>query len=312
VPVRLAIRTFSRFYLFVAPLVETDGTCYKFRMTRCLLAIYLSVTPFLAGEELSKFTGCTLVETEWADGDSFSVKFPDGKQQTVRLYGADCIEMHVDGDDSNARRLRDQRRYFGIADILIAKSQGEAAKAATAKWLSRPFTVHTTFADGRGDERFERIYGFVETSEGKDLSALLISQGLARAFGVVHQRADGSSGNEWREYLADIELTAARAGHGAWAMTNWEKLPDFRKEAREETTELETAMGTKQAVENNPIDINHASRDELMTLPQIGEKKALSIIEARPYKDLEDLLRAKDIGPVLLGKITPFITITPP
>ncbi len=281
-------------------------------MTRCLLALYLSVITSYAGEELRKFTGCTLVETEWADGDSFAVKFPDGKQQTVRLYGADCIEMHVNGDDSNARRLRDQRRYFGINDILVAKSQGEAAKTETIRLLSNPFTVHTTFADGRGDGRFERIYGFVETSEGKDLSAELVMKGLARAFGVVRQLPDGTRGTEWREQLADLELTAARAGRGAWAKTDWAKLADFRKEAREETSELETARGTDKAQEEHPVDVNHASRDELMSLPQIGEKKALSIIEGRPYKNLQDLLRAKDIGPSILEKITPFISVTPP
>ena len=281
-------------------------------MTRCLLAIYLIVSTVLMGEELRKFTGCTLVATEWADGDSFSVRFPDGKQQTVRLYGADCIEMHIAGDDSNARRLRDQRRYFGINDILTAKSQGETAKSETIRLLSSPFTVYTTFADGRGDERFERIYGFVETADGKNLSAELITKGLARAFGVVRQLPDGTSGSEWREQLADLELTAARAGRGAWAKTDWVKLPDFRKEAREETSELELAKGTQKAREDQPVDINHASRDELMTLPQIGEKKALSIIEARPYKDLQDLQRAKDIGPSVLEKISPFITVTPP
>lgn len=281
-------------------------------MTRCLLAVYLSVTLSLLGEELRKFEGCTLVETEWADGDSFSVKFPDGKRQTVRLYGADCIEMHVNGDDSNARRLRDQRRYFGINDILVAKSLGEAAKAETIRQLSSPFTVHTTFADGRGDERFERIYGFVVTPQGKNLSAELVTKGLARAFGVVHQLPDGTSGAEWREQLADLELTAARAGRGAWSKTDWVKLPDFRKEAREETSELEIAKGTGKATEDRPVDINHASRDELMTLPQIGEKTAMSIIEARPYQKIQDLLRAKDIGPSVLSKITPYVTITPP
>ena len=170
--------------------------------------------PCLGGEELKKFAECTLVPTEWADGDSFSVRFPDGKERTIRLYGADCIEMHVNGDDSNARRLRDQRRYFGIGDILTAKSFGEAAKFETQRILAKPFTVHTTFADGRGDGRFERVYGFVETSDGRNLSDWLVSQGLARAFGVVRQLPDGTSGSEWREQLADLELIAARTGRG--------------------------------------------------------------------------------------------------
>jgi DNA uptake protein ComE-like DNA-binding protein len=281
-------------------------------VTRILLILFVFVLPGLAVEELKKFPGCTLVPTEWADGDSFSVRFPDGKERTVRLYGADCIEMHVNGDDSNARRLRDQRRYFGIDEILTAKSFGETATAETRRILAKPFTVHTTFADGRGDGRFQRIYAFVETSEGKDLSSWLVAQGLARAFGVVRQLPDGTSGNEWREQLADLELIAARAGRGAWSKTDWEKLPKIRQEARAETAELKSAKGTIEAVEGKPVDINHASRDELMTLPGIGEKTANAIIEARPYQSLEDLDRATGVGPATLGKIKPFLSISPP
>jgi DNA uptake protein ComE-like DNA-binding protein len=279
---------------------------------RTFLCILAAILPALAADELKQFPGCMLEPTDWADGDSFSVRFPDGNQRTIRLYGADCIEMHVNGDDSNARRLRDQRRHFGIAEILSAKSFGEAAKLETQRVLAKPFTVHTTFADGRGDGRFERIYAFVETSEGKDLSSWLVSQGLARAFGVVRQLPNGTSGNEWREQLADLELIAARAGRGAWAKTDWEKLPKIRQEAREETAELESAKGTLEAVEGKPVDINHASRDELMTLPGIGEKTANAMIEARPYTSLDDLKRANGIGPAIFAKIKPFLSISPP
>jgi competence protein ComEA len=279
---------------------------------RFLLCIFAAILPCTAAEELQKISNCTLTTTEWSDGDSFSVRFPNGKEQTIRLYGADCIEMHINGDDSNARRLLDQRRYFGIDDILLAKSFGEAAKVETAKVLSKPFTVYTNFADGRGDGRFARVYGFVETAEGKSLSAWLVSQGLARAFGVVRQLPDGTTGKEWKEQLADLELTAARAGRGAWAKTDWEKLPKIRKEARDEIAELEIAKGTQQAQEGKPIDINHAARDELMTLPDIGERTAIAIIEARPYKVLADLNRAKGIGPGTFAKIKGLITITPP
>lgn len=281
-------------------------------MIRFLIGFLIAVFPCVAGESLQKISECTLVPSEWADGDSFSVRFPDGKVQTIRLYGADCIEMHVNGDDSNARRLRDQRRYFGIEDILTAKSFGENAKSETTKILGKPFTVYTAFADGRGDARFSRIYGFVETAEGKNLSEWLITQGLARAFGVTRQLLDGTSGNEWKEHLADLELTAARAGRGAWAKTDWEKLPEVRKQARDEMAELEAAKGVKVATDDKPVDINHASRDELMSLPGIGEKTALSIIEARPYSNVADLNRANGIGPVTLERIKSLILVTPP
>lgn len=277
-----------------------------------LAAILFLPLPVLAFGQLRKLDHCTLADTEWADGDSFQIRLPDGKNQTIRLYGVDCIEIHVQGDDSNARRLRDQRRYFGIADILTAKSVGKAAKDETARLLEKPFTVHTAFADGRGDGRFSRVYAFVETADGLDLSESLVSKGLARAFGVVRQLPDGTAGDEWAEQLKDLELTAARAGRGAWKHTDWEKLPAARKEARDEVAELDEARGVAKAVENKPVDINSAARDELMTLPGIGEKMANEIIGNRPFKNIEDLNRVPGIGPATLKKIRPFLTTAKP
>lgn len=280
-------------------------------MIRLLTCLWLALPTTLWAQQLQKLSPCTLVETGWADGDSFAVNLPDGKQQTVRLYGVDCIEIHVQGDDSNARRLRDQRRYFGITDILTAKSVGQAAKAETVRLLSKPFTIHTTFADGRGDERFSRVYAFVETAEGADLSELLVSAGLARAFGVVRQLPDGTSGNEWARQLNDLELTAARAGRGAWKHTDWAKLPQERKEARNEMAEIEAARGKPAPTENQPLEINTATRDELMGLEGIGEKTANKIISARPFSSVEELKRVP-ISSALLEKIRPFITVRKP
>lgn len=271
--------------------------------------LLLVLFPGLVSAQLKKFEKCHLVEEEWADGDSFKVLFPDGEKRTVRIYGVDCIEIHVQGDDSNTRRLRDQRRYFGINDILIAKGVGLSAKEQTVKLLEKPFTIYTTFADGRGDRRFSRIYAFVEISDGRDLSEVLVSQGLARAFGVVRQRHDGTRGDDWEQYLIDLELTAARAGLGAWAHTDWKKLPEARKQVREENAELEAAKGVRKAAENEPVDINLAARDQLLTLPEVGEKKAMAIIGKRPFTKIEDLLDVDGIGPATLNKMKPFITI---
>jgi competence protein ComEA len=262
--------------------------------------------------QLRKLHPCTLVGTEWADGDSFAVRLPDGRQQTIRLYGVDCIEMHVQGDDTNARRLRDQRRYFGIADILTAKSVGQAARAETFRLLAKPFTIHTSFADGRGDGRFARVYAFVETDDGRNLAELLVSRGLARAFGVVRQLPSGTPGSEWMEQLRDLELTAARAGRGAWAHTDWAALPQSRKEAREELSEIETAKGRHAATEDHPVDINSAARDELMTLPGIKEATANRIISARPFQSIDDLGRVPGIGPATMEKLRPFLTVKAP
>lgn len=292
-------------------LVAVWGECYPSGVMSRWLIVFVALAGSAFGQ-LQKLANCTLAPTEWADGDSFQVRLPDGKLQTIRLYGVDCIEIHVQGDDSNARRLRDQRRYFGIKEILTAKAVGEEAKQETARLLAKPFTVVTAFADGRGDGRFSRVYAFVETSDGRDLSEALVSKGLARAFGVVRQLPDGTQGDEWQEELKDLELTAARSGLGAWKHTDWAKLPEFRKEARSETAELDAAKGHRKAGENKPVDINLASRDELMTLPGIGEKTANRIIGARPFKSIDDLGKVQGIGEASLKRLRPFLTVAKP
>lgn len=275
---------------------------------RLVLCLLMLLTTALLGQ-LQVFKSCTFIAKDWSDGDSFAVKFPDGKERTVRLYGVDCIEMHVKGDDTNARRLRDQRRYFGIADIMTAKSVGEMAKSQTASWLAKPFTVRTIFADARGDGRYERVYGFIELADGRDLSEALVEAGLARAFGVVRQLQDGRSGDEWAEHLKDLELIAARKGVGAWKHTDWSKLADARKEARDEVKEIKVAQGQENASEDSPVDLNKATIEELMKLPKIGKKTAEEIIKARPYRSLKDLEKVSGIGPKTIELIGPLVRV---
>jgi len=262
---------------------------------------------------LTRFAGCELVATDWADGDSFAVRLPDGKEWTIRLYGVDCIEWHVN-DDTDARRLGAQRRYFGIAEAggsaaasnSLAKGFGEAAAARVRELLEKPFTVHTAWADGRGDGRFKRYYGFVTTGDGRDLGEQLVAEGLARAFGVSRQAPDGRSRDDYGEGLRDLELAAAKRGLGAWAKTDWEKLPEERRIEREEAAELAAAQDGATPGPGVRIDPNTAARDELMGLPGIGETRANAIIEGRQdgrYRNPEDLLRVPGIGEGILKAI---------
>jgi len=276
---------------------------------------YFLLIPFLQAADLQSIPGVRLVPTDWADGDSFGVRFPDGKEHTLRLYGADCFEWHL-SSASDARRLRAQRRYFGIStfgsssedSINLAKSLGEAAAVQTSDWLSQPFTVHTSFADGRGSPRYKRIYAFITTADGEDLSTLLVSNGLARAYGVVRSTPDRQSHEAYREQLNDAELIAARNSKGAWAYTDWERLSAQRSNQRMEEQEERIALGTQIATE--ALNPNTASRDELMRIPGVGEVTALALIEARPFKELNDLNRVRGIGAKTLEKISPWIKFT--
>ena len=263
--------------------------------------------------QLMKLSPSQFIPTEWADGDSFQIKTPDGTLQTVRLYGADCIKWHVT-NASDAARLASQRRYFGIAgfggsakaSIELAKSLGGNAASETARILSKPFTIHTAYADARGDAKYQRVYAFVTTSDGDDLAAHLITIGLARAFGVYRETPAGKSGKDYQEYLRDLELLAAKKGLGAWVKTDWTQLSTERQQQRAEDQELQLATKTSKTAEVLQIDFNTASRDELMQIPGVGEVTANRIISGRPYKSTDDLRNIEGVGAKTVEKLVPY------
>ena len=283
------------------------------------LSLFLLAALTLNGDEaLQTFPGCTLVEANWADGDSFPVKLTDGRQITARLYGVDCIEWHVN-DETLARRLRGQRRYFGIAETDAASSMktardfGKQAAVRTRELLAKPFTVHTAFAGARGNGYKERAYAFITTAEGKDLATVLVEEGLARAFGVTRQLPDGTSGNEYRDALGDHEFTAAASKKGIWAVTDWTHLAEDRAKERRESAELQTVLKDSQPI--TAINPNTATAEELQSLPGIGPKLAKHIIEARtknPIRSPQDLLAIKGITPKLFESLTQKLQFTTP
>ncbi len=276
----------------------------------------MAMATLVFGGQLVTLPGCKWIQTPWADGDSFRIKTSDGVEHTIRLYGADCFEWHV-SNATDSRRLRAQRRHFGISDwggsaeasIEAAKNLGKLAAEEVAAVLARPFTVHTVFADARGDGRHPRIYGFVTTADGEDLAERLVRMGLARAFGVCRTTPSGMSANEYRAYLNDVELQAAARGDGAWKMTDWAKLPAERRAERRENEELELAIRPGKLPEGEKINPNTAARDDLMRLPGVGEMIANRIIESRPFRDTDDLLRVEGIGPKTLDRLKPHLLL---
>lgn len=265
-----------------------------------------------AGFELTAepqvFEGCRLIDAPWADGDSFPVRLPDGREVTLRLYEADCPEDKV-GGDSDARRVREQRQHFGLETNQQVLDFGMLATDRARELLRQPFTVRTHFADGRGDPRYPRVYAWVELADGRDLAEVLVSEGLARAHGVYRGRPDGMHQEEARTRMAALELAAAVRGRGAWADTDWDKLPQDRQQARRDEIEMAELTGGNGLRDGETIDINRASRDELMRLPGIGEVRALDIVATRPFADVDDIVRVRGIGPATLEKIREWIVV---
>ena len=69
---------------------------------------------------------------------------------------------------------------------------------------------------------------------------------------------------------------------------------------------------TRATTAANPIDLNSASRDSLMTLEGIGEVKADAIIRARPFRAKTELVERRIVPEALYDKIADKVFARPP
>ena len=273
-----------------------------------------------AAKPLQKLENCTLVPTNWADGDSFRIKTADGAQHTIRLYGVDCLETDVNSE-TDERRLRQQRQYFGITtsggggrqSIKLAQDFGRKAAETTAGLLRQPFTVHTRFQDARGDPRFKRVYGIVTCADGSDLASELVKAGLARAYGFDSDTPDGKTYKQAQEALRTLELQAAKSGVGIWAMTDWNSLPAERQllhEESEESVRTKTVDKAQRLPPGFKLNLNTADRLEIVKLPGIKAATADLIIKHRPYSKPGDLLKVPGITDAKIQKMMPYLVFS--
>jgi competence protein ComEA len=286
------------------PLISSQFLARGWLWVRVLVLVQLGLIAAV-GADLQTYGGCEVIAVPWADGDSFSVRFPDGQVRTVRLYGVDCLESSESRSEVNVKRLSEQKRWFGIQQTEVAQKIGQDGKRETHHLLSAPFSVHTSFTDARGDARYDRIYGFVTLSDGRDLSEHLVSAGYARAYGMARSTPRGVRAQTWQSELRKLEANAARAGLGAWRHSDWSRLSEKRRsEYRgEKGSSREPGSGTESRGPFSPMDFNSASREQLITIPGVGDVMAKRIIDGRPYTTMNDLLKVPGIGPKVLEKI---------
>jgi len=91
------------------------------------------------------------------------------------------------------------------------------------------------------------------------------------------------------------------------------KNVDYKQEVFDFNKRSFNNVYTKQLPAEKSINLNKATKQELMNLPGIGEKTAENIIELRNqltrFRKLEDLLRVKGIGSKKLDNIKKYLYI---
>ncbi len=181
----------------------------------------LFVSPLaLFAQGWERLTGCEFFEGSHSDGDSVEVRRA-GKRYIFRLYFVDCVERNP---VSRIRRAV-QSRYFGLDETeqTAALRVAYLASAFTKDQLREPFTVYTRWQWVDADSGNPAIRAFVETSEGDDLSTLLVSEGLAiirHGTKAVSDHPDGRTIAEFSSRLRMAERAAREKKRGAWGVAS--------------------------------------------------------------------------------------------
>ncbi|HEX9972739.1 MAG TPA: helix-hairpin-helix domain-containing protein [bacterium] len=260
--------------------------------------------------DLQMFSNARLINDPANDGDSFLVE-ANGKSFHVRLYFVDCPET-LFASKSDAQRVREQTRYFGLSDAARTIHFGNKAKTFIDHVLVKPFPVHTAFASALGRSSKDRVYGFITTADGNDLASLLVKNGFARTHGIGRKTPDGVSHDEMVERLRDFEISAMLKRVGIWSESDPDRIAELRAKQRSEDQELKELQSQVKKAQSpqSLLDLNTASKEELQSIKGIGPVLAERIIAGRPYRTVDDLLKVKGIGPKILETIRPYFLIS--
>jgi DNA uptake protein ComE-like DNA-binding protein len=178
---------------------------------------------------------------------------------------------------------------------VIYTADGEdLAEILVKAGLARAFGESADFPDAGGAARFEKE--LKESEEGAKRGGL----------GIYRESADAKKDRN-RHALKPLKPQSedvSKPPHKAEALVQNKEVAkaEVGKPAVQEPTKMQEPSETKAvAPAQEPakpviVDINSASKAELMALPGIGEAFADRIIAARPFKSKEDVTRVKGIG----------------
>lgn len=165
---------------------------------------------------------CTLENVRGNDGDSFTVRLPDGRKVILRLYFVDtpeCEFRRYAGGETNYERIRQQAADMGGITPEQAVDIGKKGKAFTLSLLAqKPFTIYTCWDSPYHDDRFHAFVEVPANGGSRWLHEQLVERGLVRIKTKPADLPDGTPASGHRDHLRALEREAKRMGTGVWGL----------------------------------------------------------------------------------------------
>ena len=109
-------------------------------MILLLLLVACGLPQAAFSSELTVIHNAKLIDSPSNDGDSFVVAVNEERWH-IRLYYVDCAETKP-ASKADIKRIREQARYFGVAQPETIVDFGEEARRYVENILSRPFVIY--------------------------------------------------------------------------------------------------------------------------------------------------------------------------
>lgn len=168
------------------------------------------------------YRNCTLVDAPHNDGDSFTVRLPDGREPELRLYFVDTPESafkSYGAGETNHQRIDEQAAEMGNITPQQAVQIGEDAKHFTLALLaSHPFDIFTRWDSPYHDNRFHAFVEVKQDGKSRWLEEILVEKGYVRIHTKPADLPDGTPAAKQQAHLKDLEIAAKRAGAGVWGL----------------------------------------------------------------------------------------------
>lgn len=217
----------------------------------------------------------------------------------------------------NSGRLNDTGGITGINHILKTVKDSEMVDEDILTKQAANEYLYNLWLEVSESSRWS--YLFFKKQESPD--NIIVSKGLYDDKGISY--SDNSFNTFQPDYLFDGKTVygwqRAESGMGRHLGKGYsDHLPIFAYFSTEPfcfknndsvSNDIASLKLEKTKSPQGVLDLNTASKEDLMSIDEIGPVLSVRIISGRPYKAVDDLLKVKGIGPKKLENIRPYFVV---